>query len=433
VNERVREPLPTALREELCEAVVEAFEARQVPLLRRLVETPSFTAMKDDVEAAAAIVDDAAEEQGLVTDRFADPRGVYAEHRVYRTPITRELVPSLALVGHVDTVFPRSLGFLDFVRDDGVDGPETGDVVRGPGVLDMKSGLTAILFAIDAVRRVCGADAQRLPLRFVCVSDEEVGSPSSEPIFRGLAPRLTGALVFEAGRDRDLVVTRRKGGGMFELVVHGKAAHAGNAHAHGVNAIHALALLVPRIEALTDYARGVTVNVGVIAGGTSKNTVPERASCLVDARFDTVADAQRVVAALQDLADHPFRARDWAPERLRTVRAELAGGVTRPPMEAGEHTQALRRRYEAHAFAVGLGVGEAPRQGGGSDGNLLAAYGVPTIDGLGPFGGDFHNVREWSSLASLQRKTQALACMLAEEVEIACGRGGEMRRWRALG
>jgi glutamate carboxypeptidase len=409
-------PLADTLRAELCAAVDEAFESRQVPLLRRLVEQPSFTVAKADVEAAAAIVDDAAGELGLVIERVPDARGEFADHRIYRTPVTRELAPSLALVGHIDTVFPRSLGFLDFVRDEGDAGPETGDIVRGPGVLDMKSGLTVILCAISALQRVLGRRAEALPLRFLCNSDEEVGSPSSESIFRALASRLTGALVFEAGRDRDLVVTRRKGGGMFELVVHGKAAHAGNEHSSGVNAIHAIALLVSRIEALTDYARGVTVNVGVISGGTSKNTVPARASVLIDTRFDTLADAERTVAALRAIAERPFAPRDWAPAKLRTVTAELGGSMTRPPMEANEDTQALRRRYEGHAASVGLGVGEAPRQGGGSDGNLLAAQGVPTIDGLGPFGKHFHDVQEWSSLSSLAKKTQALACLLAEEL-----------------
>jgi glutamate carboxypeptidase len=173
---------------------------------------------------------------------------------------------------------------------------------------------------------------------------------------------------------------------------------------------------VPRIEGLTDYARGVTVNVGVISGGTSKNTVPARASVLVDTRFDLLRDAERTVAALRAIAERPFGPRDWVPAKLRTVTAELRGAMTRPPMEATEDTQALRRRYEAHAASVGLGGGEAPRQGGGSDGNLLAAQGVPTIDGLGPFGKHFHDVQECSSLSSLARKTQALACLLAEEV-----------------
>ncbi|MBK6916125.1 MAG: M20/M25/M40 family metallo-hydrolase [Deltaproteobacteria bacterium] len=402
---------------ELCAAVDDAFEREQVPLLRRLVEMPSHTGAKADVEAAAAVLDEAAHAAGLRMRRVPDPQGVYADHRVYTTSACGDGDRSLALIGHIDTVFPRSLGFLAFARDDGPDGPGTGDLVRGPGVLDMKSGLTAMLGAIAAVRRVYGDDAQALCLRMIINSDEEVGSPSSEPLLRELAPHLTAALVFEAGRDADRIVTSRKGGGMFEFTVHGRAAHAGNDHAAGVNAIHALALLVPRFEGLTDYARGVTVNVGVIEGGSSKNTVPERARCLLDTRFDTLADAQRVIAQLQAWAAQPFGPDDDVPDKLRTVRASLGGAMTRPPMEPSPASQALRLRYETCAAAVGLGVGEAPRQGGGSDGNLLAAFGVPSIDGLGPWGKNFHQTSEYSSLTSLRRRTQALALVLAQELE----------------
>ncbi len=399
---------PVEQRQALYAQVDAAFESRQVELLRRLVLAPSFTETKADVEYAACVLDDAMAALGWRITRHADPRGTFADHRVYTPPLLADGDRALGLVGHIDTVFPRSLGFLDFTRE--------GDVVRGPGVLDMKSGLTAIVFAIAAVQQVCGAAADTLPARFVCVSDEEVGSPSSEPVLRGLAPSLSAALVFEAGRVADQIVTMRKGGGMFELSVVGKSAHAGNEHAAGVNAIHALALLVPRIEALTDYSRGVTVNVGVIRGGTSKNTVPEHASCQIDTRFDAIADANRVIAALREIAAEPFALVDVIPEKLRAVTASLTGAMTRPPMEATAASQALRLRYEACACDVGLGIGEAPRQGGGSDGNLLAAFGVPTIDGLGPAGQYFHNPREWCSLASLARRTKALACMLAQEL-----------------
>jgi glutamate carboxypeptidase len=408
-----RGPVSPELHAALVAAVDDAFEREQVAFVRRLVDQPSFTGAKDDVEAAARIVDELAESLGLHRRTVADLTRTHADHRVYSSAASATADKSIALVGHVDTVFPRTMGFLQFARDDGPDGPETGDIIRGPGVLDMKSGLSVILFAIAALRRAAPDLAASLPFLFVCNTDEEVGSPSSEPLFRELAPRLSEALVFEAGREGDTIVTARKGGGMFELVVHGKAAHAGNDHASGVNAIHALALLVGRIEAITDYARGITVNVGVIEGGTSKNTVPARASCLIDTRFDTMKDAERVIAKLRAIAEQPFAPRDWVPERLRAVTAKLGGHMTRPPMEATAASQALRLRYEACARALGLGVGEAPRQGGGSDGNLLAAFGVPTIDGLGPYGKFFHQTTEWSSLASLRRRTAALALFLA--------------------
>ena len=145
-------PLPPA-QQALHRAVDEVFEREQVPLLRRLVDQPSHTAARDDVEAAACLVDEKAQALGMEIERFTDPSGRFADHRVYRTPGAGPDDRSLALVGHIDTVFPRSMGFLTMRRDDGPDGPGTGDIVRGPGVLDMKSGLTCILFALDALRR----------------------------------------------------------------------------------------------------------------------------------------------------------------------------------------------------------------------------------------------------------------------------------------
>lgn len=395
----------TTLCDRLRAAVDDAFEAEQVPLLRRLVELPSHTYARADVEAAAAALDAACAELGLTCTKVPDHLGKFADHRIYATAATGD-GPSLALVGHIDTVYPRSLGFFEFTRD--------GDVVRGPGVLDMKSGLTEVLFALRAVQRAAPDVWATLPARFVVVSDEEVGSPSSAKLYAELAPRLTGALVFEAGRKGDTIVTRRKGGGLFTITVRGKAAHAGVDHADGVNAIHALALIVDRVERLTDYDRGVTLNVGLFEGGTAKNTVPETARCQVDARFETVADAERVKALLLGLQTDPFAGLEGVPERLRRVTVEVAGGVTRPPMEASPASQRLRGVYEPYAAACGLQVGECPLQGGGSDANLLAADGVPAIDGLGPYGQFFHQVEEWSSLDSLRRRTAALACFLAE-------------------
>jgi glutamate carboxypeptidase len=394
-------------REAVREAVREAFEREQVPFLASLVEQPSCTREPDDVEAAAALLDARAAELGLSVVRHADPAGRFAAHRVYATPHTAPDDRALALVGHIDTVFPRALGFAGFRRE--------GDVVRGPGVLDMKSGLSSMLAAWAALRRAAPEQASLLRCRMIVVSDEEVGSPSSRALLAALAPRTSAALVFEAGREGDRIVTRRKGGGLWTIVAHGRAAHAGHDHASGVNAIHAIALLVPRLEALTDDGRGLTVNVGLIEGGSAKNTVPERASIGIDARFETAEDAVRFERSVRALVADPFAGVPGVPDRLRAARFELEGGVTRPPMEASAASQALRARYEAVAAECGLGVGEAPLQGGGSDANLLAAAGVPCIDGLGPYGRHFHETREWSSLESLRRRTEALALFLLGE------------------
>ncbi len=382
-----------------------SFEAAQVPFLRRLVQQPSCSREPEDVEAAAGLLDAEAEALGLSRELHEPTEGPYADHRVYSTEAASTADAkcddrALLLVGHVDTVFPRSEGFLEFSRD--------GDVIRGPGVLDMKSGLSSVLFALRALGAVDPAARRALRVRFLVTTDEEVGSPSSRSLIQREANRASAALVFEAGRDEDLIVTHRKGTAFFRVTVTGHAVHAGLHHREGKNAIHALALLVPRLEAITDYDRGVTVNVGLIRGGTSKNTVPGHATAELDLRFERSVDGDEAIAQIEDAL------RFTLPPSLEGCTLRLEGGVSRPPMEPSDHTNALRRRYERHAGEAGLGVGEAPLQGGGSDANILSAAGVAVIDGLGPYGKRFHTPEEWSSLDSLRRRTRALAGFLYE-------------------
>ena len=225
-------------------------------------------------------------------------------------------------------------------------------------------------------------------------------------------PKSTCGLVFEGGQDHDQIITTRKGTGGFNLKVTGVGAHAGNQHADGVNAIHALSLLVPRLEALTDYDEGTTVNVGVIHGGTSKNTVPEEANCSIDVRITSQDCADQVVNALKEIASNPFTDFENLPSKFAQVKVELTGAIRRPPMESSEASEALRASYENFASLEGLDIGRAPLQGGGSDANLLAAKGVPCIDGLGPYGKFMHSPKEWSSLSSLKQRTKALAGFL---------------------
>jgi glutamate carboxypeptidase len=389
----------TAPKDALSRAVDAAFEAEQVPFFARLVERPSCSREPEDVEKAAALLDELAQTLGLTTMRVAAAGGSFADHRVYATEAATD-GSGLLLVGHVDTVFPRALGFFGFARD--------GDVVRGPGVLDMKSGLTCIFVALRAVGEVAPDLCQRLAARILINTDEEVGSPSSRSLIEAEADRASHALVFEAGRDEDRIVTRRKGTAFFRVVAKGRAAHAGLAHAEGRNAIHALALAIPRLAAITDYARGITVNVGLVSGGTSKNTVPDAAHADIDLRFERPEDGDALVAKLTEALDIDRSG------PLEGTTLALEGRIARPPMAPSEASTTLRLAYEEHAAAAGLGVGEAPLQGGGSDANLIAARGTPCIDGLGPFGKRFHSVEEWSSLDSLRRRTQALACFLAD-------------------
>jgi glutamate carboxypeptidase len=383
-------------------AVHAAFEREQVPFLAALVEQSSCSREPEDVETCFGILDARAREAGLSVEIVPDPEGRYASHRVYTTPGIAEGDRAVALVGHLDTVFPRAMGFRGFTRED--------DVARGPGVLDMKSGLTSVIFALEALKRA-GVSPKA---RFVVVSDEEVGSPSSHALFDRLAPVTEAALVLEAGRREDRIVTRRKGGGLYSIHARGVAAHAGNKYFDGTNAIVALALALPQIEALSDAETGTTVSVGLIEGGTAKNTVAEHAVAHLDARYSTLPAVTELEERIRAICRDPFAhvSSALAPERLRRAVLTLGGGVTRPPMEPGPGTDALRIAYERAASAVGLSIGEAPLQGGGSDANILAALGVPCIDGLGPYGEHFHETREWCSLASLEKRTRALGRFL---------------------
>jgi glutamate carboxypeptidase len=390
-----------ALLDSVCREVERNFEETQIPLFRRLVEQPSCTREPEDVEAAARLLDEQASALGLERQLRPDPERRYADHRIFTSPAAARGQDALALVGHIDTVFPRDMGFFGFRRD--------GDTVRGPGVLDMKGGLTVVVHALTALKRVSPETYAALPFRFVCNTDEEVGSQDSHRVFEEIAPHTREALVFEGGREDDRIITRRKGGAVFRIDVYGKAAHAGNRHAEGVSAVHALALLIARLEEMTDYDRGVTVNVGRVQGGTAKNTVPEHAWCEIDGRFEQAADGEALAKGIEQWVQHPD-----LPPRLGSARIERSGGITRPPLVPSDASQALRTRYETHAAAVGLGTGEADLQGGGSDANILSGLGIPSIDGLGPRGRHFHSTEEWSSLASLLRRTQALARLVVE-------------------
>ncbi len=313
----------------------------------------------------------------------------YADHLVLSSAGDASCAP-LALIGHLDTVFPPGT-FEGFKRD--------GELARGPGVLDMKGGLVVVACALRAIASVCGLGAVA-PIRLVIVADEEVGSPEGAGVIREAIRGATGALVFEAGRKGDLIITRRKGTGAVKAVATGKAAHAGANHQDGANAIWSLARFIDKAQSLTDYGRGVTVNVGRIEGGTSKNTVPDRASCDIDIRFETTADGEALVAQLRQAASDMC---------LQNTNIAISGGVARQPLERTEASAGLMRSYAACAKASGLGDAEAGLIGGGSDASTSSGIGIASIDGLGPRGSGFHTHAELIEIASLVPKAQALA------------------------
>jgi len=321
----------------------------------------------------------------------------FADHIVVRTRPEMPNRTAVALVGHLDTVFPPGT-FEGYRRD--------GGVARGPGVLDMKGGLVVVAFALKALAATGGLEAV-VPLRVVVVSDEEVGSPEGQGVIAAAVAGSSACLVFEAGRESDAIITRRKGVGAMTAVAHGRAAHAGNAHKSGANAVWAVARFVDRVQELTDYARGVTVNVGRVSGGETANTVPDRAEALLDMRFCTRDDGEKLIDGIRSAAN-------GASASIAGTRFELHGGILRHPLERTDASAALLVEYAACARAHGLGGDEAPLIGGGSDASTTSAIGIPSIDGLGPRGSGFHTKDEQIDLSSLVPKAQALARFIAQ-------------------
>jgi glutamate carboxypeptidase len=364
--------------------------------LAELVAINSFTENVEGGNRVGEILSELFSIDGLEPTLVPSATGKYASHLVVSSTWTNRGEAPIALVGHLDTVFPPGT-FEGFRRD--------GDLARGPGVLDMKGGLVVVLWALRALS-AAGALTSLPGLRVVVVADEEVGSPEGRSIIQSSIEGAQGALVFEAGRKGDLIITRRKGTGALNIVAHGKAGHAGNAHKESVNALWALAKIIDRMQRLTDYGRGVTVNVGKVTGGTSKNTVPDLAEAFVDFRYETSAEGEALVEAVR-------RAAAECAAEVPGSRIEVHGGIGRPPLERSEASARLTEAYGACARQSGLGAGEAGLIGGGSDASTSSAMGIASIDGLGPRGIGFHTHDEQIEIATLVQKAQALARFLA--------------------
>ena len=364
--------------------------------LAELVVVNSFTDHKDGSLTTAKLLEDLFKFGQLKHERIASTSGRFGDHLVFSTSAPG---PAVVLVGHMDTVFPPGQ-FEGYRRD--------GDLARGPGVLDMKGGLVVVAYALKALEQ--SGLLKHIPLRVIIVADEEVGSPEGREVIKSHIDAAKYALVFEAGRMTDAIITQRKGTGAMTAIARGKAAHAGNLHHEGINAVWALARFVDKAQRLTQYDRGTTVNVGKFTGGSSKNTVPDQAEALLDLRFTSIVEAEQLVASLHAAAKE-------AETEVTGASVTLTGGVARMPLERTEASVSLMNSYARCAALEGLGTSESPLLGGGSDANTTSALGIASIDGLGPRGKGFHTLDEQIEVATLVPKTAAVTRFLASLAE----------------
>ncbi|MBI3243848.1 MAG: M20 family metallopeptidase [Chloroflexi bacterium] len=299
----------------------------------------------------------------------------------------------IVIMSHLDTVHDVGAVRANPIR------VENGKLF-GPGAIDMKGSVVMVLAALRAL-----SENAKLPARPVIAlftSDEEIGSNSSRALIEKLGGEAGLVLCMEPALPDGSLKTWRKGIGGYDISIRGRSTHAGADHENGVNAIVEMAHQVLALQRLTDYAKGTTVNVGVIRGGTRSNVVPDECLIEVDLRVMTPADAEAVCRAIESLKPVNGRA-----------ALTLSGGMNRPPMPRTELIASTFARAQRIAADLGLTIGEGGT-GGGSDANFVAPLGVPVLDGLGPLGNGAHSEREHVFIKSLPERTALLAGILSE-------------------
>lgn len=377
------------LEEELLATITDS-RSEMLSLLQALVEINSHSQNPEGSKAVLEILKGEFQAIGFTAEEFS-PEGSAHRHMLFSPPNPKR---HALLCGHVDTVYPKDSDFNSFQCN--------GERAVGPGVLDMKGGLVVMLFALKALYRH-RPDVLESVSAFLN-SDEEIGSPSSSEILTKLARGFKAGLVFEFGRPKDRIILERKGSGSLSFKVHGVAAHSGNDHPKGRSAILELAHKIIAIEKLTNYKKGITLNVGIARGGESKNTVPSSAEAVVDMRFIQEKDGLETFKRIQKI----FSKRD-----VMNTKIELVSFKLRPAMIETKESHALAQSYGEAARTVGLGFGLCPVMGGASDAAFFSKADVPVVDGLGPRGDGAHAAhKEYIEIQSLVPKAQALAVWL---------------------
>jgi glutamate carboxypeptidase len=358
--------------------------------LRSWVEVESPTSDKSAVDRFGKIVASHFAKIGMSIEyKNGNGRG---DHMIARFGSQEK---QLLLIGHLDTVW--ELGTLQRFPCE-----INEEIGKGPGIFDMKSGLIIILYALGLLRE---QNLHRYPITVLATSDEEVGSESSRELIETEARSARAAFVLEPAGPNNSIKTKRRGIGRYTITAHGRAAHAGVEPEKGVNAIEELSHQIIELQSWNRLRSSITVNADVIRGGTRTNVIPEEAETIVDVRCDGMDDIE------------------WLEKQfagLKPVRAEASltveGGIERPPMERNHKVLGLYEQAKSIAEQMDYAVAEF-WTGGGSDGNLTAAVGVPTLDGLGAEGGGAHALSEHILTPSLTKRAALLYHLILRQFQ----------------
>jgi glutamate carboxypeptidase len=378
------------------EATITDWLATQLPemlaVLERMVNTDGGSYDKAGVDKVGAIVQGFMAERGIPVEVV--PRPIYGDCIKARVAGGEALVSGnrrqqIVLMGHRDTVFPKGEPERRPFRI--VDG-----IAYGPGVSDMKAGLVMNMFVMAAFQKFGGAPG---PITGLFTGDEEIGSPEGRQVIESVAREARVVFNSEPGRPSGNVVTGRKGGVFSILEIEGKAAHSGGNFEAGVSAIGELAAKITAIHALTDLKRGITLNVGLVSGGQSVNTVAPWAQGQIDLRYVEPADRDEVMAKIHAIVE---KAHVPGTKSKLSIRGEFLP-LTQTPAAAR-----VFELYQGAARDAGLKVG-GEFTGGCADSGFTAAVGAPTLCGVGPVGGKAHSPEEYLEVASMVPRAQALA------------------------
>jgi glutamate carboxypeptidase len=352
--------------------------------IRQWVEIETPTEAPEQVNRLASMVAEGYRGLPATIERIAGKDGC-GDHLVARSSWGRDQ-PGILVLSHLDTVHP--MGFIERLPF-----RIEGDSAFGPGIYDMKGGAYLAYYAF----RELGAMGAHSPLGVtqLYVSDEEIGSPTSRALIEAEGQKAKYVLVTEPARDGGKIVTGRKGVGRFEVFIKGVPAHAGSRPQDGRSAIGELANVIATLQGLNDPKRGITVNVGVVRGGTRPNVIAEEAYAEVDLRVQTMADAEELVAKILNVTS-----------RSEGISVQVVGGLNRPPYEKGNAGAALFEQAKTLAAEIGFELVDT-FTGGGSDGNFTAPL-TATLDGLGVDGKGAHTHYEQLYISSIEPRARLL-------------------------
>lgn len=368
------------------ETFIQEKKSEMLQLIEQLVNIDSGSYVKKGVDKIGAILKEKYEELGFLVE--VKEQEEYGNNMIIQHKNATD--PKIILVAHMDTVFPEgTVAKRPFYIE--------GSRAYGPGVVDMKSSQVELIYAIKALQKIGSKSIENIQI--ILNGDEEIGSITSRPLIEEHSVGKEYALIMEPARKDGSLVTARKGGGRYDIIVKGKAAHAGVEPEKGRSAIEELAHKIIQLHNLTNHEKGISVNVGLIEGGTSVNTVSPTAVAHVDIRISEMEQAAYLEKKIKEIC---------SKTKVSGTEILLEGSISRPPMEYNRQTKELLHIIQDVGKEIGLKVKNSAT-GGGGDASFTSATGVATVDGLGPVGGNPHSEREYLEIDTLPERTLLLA------------------------